>query len=607
MRFRAPSIGNTQVAAQDRTRGLVVHNKSGAYQFYAWDISKGEMRQLTNRPEGTSLYACFLSPDGRFVYYLNGNQGNEIGHYVRIPFEGGTLIDLTPDLPQYSSLAGDPCFANSRSGNIVGFTADSPEGFHLYCIDVAADGKFGQPRLLRSSKRLAAGPQLSYDGKIAFWASSERSSKEQFGLLAIDTKTGEKIAELWDGPDSGLDYQSAITSPIKDDYRILTATNRAGVERLLIWNPHSGERVDLDIDVTGSMRAFDWSPNGERILFRTFNHAVQQLYVYDLIRGALSKLNQPGGSNGGPYFWTDREIWSHWQDPTHPPCLIALDAESGIQTRSVLAAGEVPGGHHLKSITFASSDGQEIQGWLGMPDGEGPFPAVLETHGGPKAVTSLAYSPGSQSWIDNGFAFFSINYRGSVTFGREFEDKIYGNPGYWEVEDMVAARDWLVKAGIARPDKILVTGWSYGGYLTLQALGKRPGLWAGGMAGVAIADWGGLYEHASDTMKAWAVALLGGTPGERPDQYKVSSPITYADKVESPVLIIQGRNDTRTPGPPVEMYEMRMKALGKEIEVHWFDAGHLASFAQVEKSIEHQELMLRFARRILDVSRIEEH
>ena len=115
---------------------------------------------------------------------------------------------------------------------------------------------------------------------------------------------------------------------------------------------------------------------------------------------------------------------------------------------------------------------------------------------------------------------------------------------------MVAARDWLVKAGIARPDKILVTGWSYGDYLTLQALGKRPGLWAGGMAGVAIADCKGLYEHASDSMKAWAVALLGGTPGERPDQYKVSSPITYADKVASPVLIIQGRNDTRTPAPP---------------------------------------------------------
>jgi len=64
------------------------------------------------------------------------------------------------------------------------------------------------------------------------------------------------------------------------------------------------------------------------------------------------------------------------------------------------------------------------------------------------------------------------------------------------------------------------------------------------------------------------------------------------------MLIIQGRNDTRTPARPVEMYEEKMRALGKSIEAHWFDTGHLGSFAQVEQSIEHQELMLRFAYRI---------
>ena len=70
-------------------------------------------------------------------------------------------------------------------------------------------------------------------------------------------------------------------------------------------------------------------------------------------------------------------------------------------------------------------------------------------------------------------------------------------------------------------------------------------------------------------------------------------------KVKAPVLIIQGRNDTRTPARPIELFEEKMKSLDKSIEVHWFDAGHLGSFAQVEQSIEHQELMLHFAYRIL--------
>jgi dipeptidyl aminopeptidase/acylaminoacyl peptidase len=133
----------------------------------------------------------------------------------------------------------------------------------------------------------------------------------------------------------------------------------------------------------------------------------------------------------------------------------------------------------------------------------------------------------------------------------------------------------------------------------LQALGKRPDLWAGGMAGIAIADWALQFEDSADMLKGVMVAFFGGTPEEKPDQYAASSPITYVENVSAPVLIIQGRNDTRTPARPVEVYEQKMRALGKPIEVHWYEAGHLGSFAQVELSIQHQELMLRFAYRVI--------
>ena len=76
-------------------------------------------------------------------------------------------------------------------------------------------------------------------------------------------------------------------------------------------------------------------------------------------------------------------------------------------------------------------------------------------------------------------------------------------------------------------------------------------------------------------------------------------PITYAENVAAPVLVIQGRNDTRTPARPIEMYEQKLKQLGKQIEVHWFDAGHAGGFAQTEQAILHHELMLRFAYRVL--------
>lgn len=194
----------------------------------------------------------------------------------------------------------------------------------------------------------------------------------------------------------------------------------------------------------------------------------------------------------------------------------------------------------------------------------------------------------------------SINYHGSITFGKDFEESIWGNLGELEVEDMVAARDFLVKKGIAAPDKVFLTGWSYGGYLTLQALGKYPDLWAAGLAGIAISDWTLSYEDSAETLKKYCVAMFGGTPEEKPKQYKKSSPITYVENIAAPELIVQGRNDTRTPARQIEVYEQKMKSLGKEIEVVWFDAGHAGPFAQVEQAIEHQELMMNFATRVIE-------
>src|ERR687885_432903 len=578
--FRAPVVLWTTIARNAPTAGLAVSNRSGVYQLYAWDVPTGDLTQLTDRPEG--ILFGILSPDGRYVYYLDDRQGNEIGHFVRVPFAGGTPQDVTPTLPPYPP-AG---FAVSQAGNRMGLTVADPEGYHLYGLDLGPDGTVGAPRPLYRSPKAAFGPTLSYGGEIAVMASTERTGKPQFSLLAFDATSGTQIGELGDGPESSI--QPSAFAPLAGDARLLATTNRTGLKRPLLWDPRTGERMDLALDeLDGEIEAWDWSPDGRHLLLCQVNHAVQQLYTYDLESGALTRLQHPGGTFWAAYFTPHGDIFAHREDATHPTRLIALDGHSGVQTRTVLAAGEVPPGQPWRSVTFRSSNGQEIQGWLGLPDGDGPFPTILETHGGPTAVTTESFSPQSQAWLDHGFAFLTINYRGSTTFGRAFEEQIWGDLGHWEVEDMVAARDWLVQQGIARPDQILLTGWSYGGYLTLQALGKRPDLWAGGMAGIAIADWALQYEDSADALKGVMVAFFGGTPEEKPDQYAASSPITCVENVSAPVLIIQGRNDTRTPARPVEVYEQKMRALGKPIEVHWYDAGHLGSFAQVELSIQH--------------------
>jgi dipeptidyl aminopeptidase/acylaminoacyl peptidase len=191
----------------------------------------------------------------------------------------------------------------------------------------------------------------------------------------------------------------------------------------------------------------------------------------------------------------------------------------------------------------------------------------------------------------------TINYRGSTTFGKEFEKKINGDLGHWEVEDMVAARNWLVKNKIAYPDQILLTGWSYGGYLTLQAIGVHPELWAGGMGGVVVADWITQYEDESESLRGYDIALFGGTPSQKRDIYVRASPITYVKNLAAPVLIIQGKNDTRDPPRQVELYEAKAQANGKNVRVEWFETGHAATNTLL--SIAHQELMLKWAYNVL--------
>jgi dipeptidyl aminopeptidase/acylaminoacyl peptidase len=375
----------------------------------------------------------------------------------------------------------------------------------------------------------------------------------------------------------------------------------------MIWDIRSGERRELFLDdIPGDVEAWHWSRDTRRVLLSQLHQARRQLYLYDLETDEVVKLKQPPGLVGSYYdngtVTEGNEVLITWQNSSHPTRLIALDGSGRGEARTVLAAGDTPdgeahAGRPWQSVTFPSENGDPVHAWLAVPDGEGPFPTILHVKGGPTSAMLEYFSPESLAWLDHGFAFFSINYHGATTFGKRFEKSIIGQLGELEVEDMAGGYHWLVDNDITQPEAVLLTGDSYGGYLTLQALGVRPELWAGGMAGIAIADWTLLYEDENEGMRGYQRALFGGTPEEKPEAHRKSSPITYAEQVQAPILVIQGSNDSRCPVRQMQAYESRLRSLGKQIEVHWFEAGHGAR-AQ-EQRLEHQVLKLRFAQRVL--------
>jgi hypothetical protein len=211
----APVVLWTSLAQAAPSRGLAASNRSGVYQLYAWDVDGGDLRQLTDRPEGQ--LSGVLSPDGRHVYYMQDRQGNEIGHYVRLPFEGGEPQDVTPDMPDYSSLS----LAVSHAGNLLGFTTAGADGFTSYCVDLGPDGAPGARRSIYRSPKLAFGPTLSYGGEIAVMASTERTGMQHYELLAFDTAGGEPIGALWDGAENSLSAVVQTELSIEHSERML--------------------------------------------------------------------------------------------------------------------------------------------------------------------------------------------------------------------------------------------------------------------------------------------------------------------------------------------------------------------------------------------------
>ena len=586
-RYRAANIAWAQVANQNPSHGLVCTNKDGIYQLYAWDISTGDLRRLTDEHAG--VVSGTISADGDSIYFLKDQGGNEIGHFVQMSFNGGEPTDFTPDLPPYSSFV----ITQSHTGNVTGFIGANKSGFTGYII------QSGKSRSFYQSAHLCGGPFFSADGQFAIIESSDRTKSTDTSLLAFNVETGNQIAELWDGDGSSI--EGVLFSPLEGDQRLLATSSKTGFERPLIWNPLTNERQDLSVDeIAGSVSVWDWSPDAKRVLLLQLYQAQYQLYIYDLDQSKATKLNHPDGVVGGftrGYFNGKDEIWVTWQNTSKPSRLIALDANTGELKKTLISAGNPPAGRDLRSFTITSENGDEIQGWYATPEGDGPFPTILHTHGGPTSVQTAMYSPVAQAWVDHGFAFCSVNYHGSVTFGKKFEKSIWGNLGDLEVQDMASTYQWLVDNNIAKADSVLLTGGSYGGYLTLQAIGRRPDLWAGGMALVAIADWKTMYEDEADTLRGYQRALFGGSPDETPEATRKSSPITYAERIKAPIFVIQGENDTRCPARQMKVYEEKLNSLGKSIKIHWFDAGH-GSRAQ-EQQIEQQELMLRFAYQVL--------
>jgi dipeptidyl aminopeptidase/acylaminoacyl peptidase len=215
---------------------------------------------------------------------------------------------------------------------------------------------------------------------------------------------------------------------------------------------------------------------------------------------------------------------------------------------------------------FDSADGLRISGWLyRVPGRTEPGPAMLHLHGGPEAQERPTFSPQHQAMVRGGIAVFAPNVRGSSGFGHEFVHLDDREGRYGAFEDVVGAARFLVDSGVASPDRIAVTGRSYGGYLTLAALAFSPDVFAAGVDICGMSDLHHFYRETEPWISAAAVTKYGHPSRDR-KLLRAISPLRAVRSITAPLLVVHGELDTNVPIGEAHRIVAALRKLGRPVE-----------------------------------------
>ncbi|GAA2442766.1 prolyl oligopeptidase family serine peptidase [Actinomadura vinacea] len=588
-RFRAARVSLPGWALDAPHRSTYRSNVTGTWEIYAWDRTTGARRQITDRPNGTWMGR--LDRAGEWIWWFADTDGDEFGIWRRTPFDG-TGDATAPGEGSVPAVPGlEPSYpsglALGSSGlALVGRTTEGGNSVHL-CRPGA------EPEVLYEHAEDAHVAALSRDESLIAIGHSEHGDSRHMALRVV-RPDGTTVADLWDGPGKGV--YGAGFAPVAGDPRLLVNHERRGRDEMLIWDPVAGTEHEIVLDLPGEIGA-DWYPDGSALLIRHSHEARDELYRYDLTgAGALTRIDTPRGVIGGATARPDGTVEFYWSSSAEPPVVRSTSGAVVLTPPGPAAPPSVP----VEDV-WVDGPGGKVHALISRPiEGGGPFPTVFDVHGGPTAQDEDSFVPDAAAWIDHGFAVVRVNYRGSTGYGSRWRDAIEGRVGLTELEDIKAVRDLVVSTGLADPGKLVLTGGSWGGFLTLLGIGTQPGDWTVAIAAVPVADYFAAYEDEMEGLQAFDRSLFGGSPAEVPDRYRESSPLTYIENVKAPVLILAGENDPRCPIRQIDNYLNRLAELDRPHEVYRYDAGH--GSLVVEERIKQKQAEITFARKHLGLT-----
>lgn len=561
---------------------LISTNLTGRYNIWRTAAAGSWPVQLTQADDLQS--SILVSPDGKTIYFSQDHGGDEEYDVYAVPAAGGLVTNLTntPDIQE-------DCIVVSPDGSSLALTYKPKT--HAQTDLALLDPVSRKVRLLTHE----ADPQWNWtpvawiDGGKALIANRRYTDLTVSEVWKVDVATGGATRLL--GKPKTV-YTAAGATPDGDTLAITTnegtGQNHAGVYRVkgAIFRGLKPTPWEQNADAI--------APDGRSMLIDTGIDGRTELSLVDLSSLTERRLPLPPGANSvfssKPFSPDSRRLLAYQSGAASPGAPVIVDLASGkVDAPILLAMASLDPATLPRSevVTYKSFDGTLVSGILTIPFNlkrDGANPAIVMPHGGPTAQASDYFNKTATALASRGYLVIQPNPRGSTGYGHAFQVANYQDLGGGDLKDELAAKDFLVATGYVDPKRVGITGGSYGGFMTLMAIGRAPDAFAAAVQEYGIIDWRTMWAHEDARLQAYQRALLGD-PAAYPKVYDTSSPLTYIKAVKAPLLSLQGENDIRVPRGQAQQVTEAIKAKGGIAEVVFYPAeGH--GFAKRENQID---------------------
>jgi dipeptidyl aminopeptidase/acylaminoacyl peptidase len=340
----------------------------------------------------------------------------------------------------------------------------------------------------------------------------------------------------------------------------------------------------------------NFSPDGKLVTWTANVDGNTEIFVHDLAADKSSSLPLPKGVNslGGSEnsFTRDgaRLLYYH-NGPTAPNDVWVYDFGAGKSqqvTQSLVAGVRSEDMVEPYLVHYRSKDGKwTISAFVYVPYNlprQAISPAIVYVHGGPTSQTVNSFNRFVQYMVNQGYLVIAPNYRGSTGYGKEFQHANLFDMGGGDLQDVLAAADWMKQTGYVDPKKLILMGGSYGGYMTMMGVTKAPEVWAAGVPIVPFVNWFTEIQNEDPVLQQSDLATMGD-PAKNKTLFEDRSPINFIDQVKAPLLLLAGGHDPRCPHEESQQVVDAIKKKGGVVDYKVYEnEGH--GFSKVENQID---------------------